>query len=92
MANKFNTTVNEIIEKVESLIKEGNLRRIIIKDEDGEKYIEIPLLIGAIVTIAAPFASAIGVIAGFAANFTVEIIKKDNPEVVEVYEVKNTSE
>jgi len=92
MTNNFSTSVKEMISKVEDLIRAGNLRRIIIKDENGETYIEIPLLIGAIVSIAAPFVSAIGIVAGFAANFTVEIIKKDNPNVVEIYEVNNTEE
>ncbi len=81
MANKLSKSVNEIISKIEELIKEGNLRRIIVKDENNQVYIEIPMLVGAIVTIAAPLVSAIGVIAGFAAKFSVEIIKKDNSKV-----------
>lgn len=92
MANKFNVTAKQIIQKIEDLISEGNLRRIIIKDQNGDKYIEIPILIGAIGIIAAPFATIIGVIAGYAANFTIEIIRKDNPEVVEVYQLQSHNE
>ncbi len=82
MVKKLSKSAKEIISKIEELIKEGNLRRIIIKDENGEVFIEIPMLVGAIVTLAAPFVSAIGVIAGFAANFSVEIIKKDNSKII----------
>jgi hypothetical protein len=82
MFEKVNNTVNEIIQKVEELIKDGNLRRIIIRDQDNEVFIEIPVLIGAVVTVAAPFVTAIGVIAGFAAKFSVEIVKKDNSKIL----------
>ena len=81
MFEKVSSTVDEMIAKVEELIKDGNLRRIIIRDQDEEVFIEIPVLFGAILTIAAPFVTAIGVIAGYAANFSVEIIKKDNSKV-----------
>ena len=82
MFEKMNSTVDEIIAKVEELLKEGNLKRIIIKDQNDELFIEIPILIGAIITIAAPFVTAIGVIAGFAAKFSVEIVKKDDSKVL----------
>ena len=82
MFEKITGTVEEIIEKIEELIKDGNLRRIVIKDQDDEVFIEIPILIGAIVTVAAPFVTAVGAVAGYAANFSVEIIKKDSSKVL----------
>ena len=81
MFEKVTTTIDEMIAKIEELIKDGNLRRIIIRDQDEEVFIEIPVIFGAIVTIAAPFVTAISVIAGYAANFSVEIIKKDNSKI-----------
>ena len=89
MSNKFTSTLDEIINKIEELIREGNLRRIIIRDQDGKIFIEIPLLIGAIGSLAAPYVTAIGAIAGFAAKFTIEIIKNDEKDSVEFYEIKN---
>ena len=82
----------KLLNKLENLIKEGNLRRIIIRDQDGEKYIEIPLLIGAITTMAAPYVTAIGILAGFAAKFSVEIIKNDEKQTSEIFEVNVTNE
>lgn len=82
MFEKVHSTVDEIIAKVEELLKEGNLKRIIIKDHNDELFMEVPILIGAIITVAAPFVTAIGVIAGFAAKFSVEIIKKDDSKVL----------
>ncbi len=87
MKNKFKISVNELIKRIEELIKEGNLRRIIVKDQNGKKYIEMPLLIGFIGSLAAPYVTLIGILAGVAAKFTVEIIKKDENETAEFYEV-----
>lgn len=82
MFEKMNNTVDEIIAKVEELLKEGNLKRIIIKDHNNELFMEVPILIGAIITVAAPFVTAIGIIAGLAAKFSVEIVKKDNSKIL----------
>lgn len=92
MFEKMNSTVDEIIAKVEELLKEGNLKRIIIKDQNDELFMEVPILIGAIITVAAPFVTAIGIIAGFAAKFSVEIVKKDDSKVLLLCENKNPKE
>ena len=82
MFDKVNKTVEETIAKVEELLKEGNLKRIIIKDSNGDLYMEIPIVAGVIITIAAPYVTAISIIAGFAAKFSVEITKKDNSKIL----------
>lgn len=92
MFKKIYSTTEEIIDKVEELINEGNLRRIIIRDQQGKVFIEIPVLIGAVFTIAAPLVTAIGAIAGFAANFSIEIIKKDESKVYLLCENNPNSE
>ena len=81
MGKEFKVHAKDLLEKIEELIKEGNVRRIIIKDADGKPYLEIPLSIGVIGVIAAPVVTAIGALAGVVANFTVEIIKKEDEEV-----------
>ena len=50
MTNKkeeFKISGEDIIEKIKEVIKEGNARRIIIKNEDGESVAEFPLTVGA---------------------------------------------
>lgn len=74
---KLSKAFNDIIKKNEELIKEGNLRRIIVNDQNDEKYIEVPLIIGIIFTIAAPIVTIIAVITGLAVKFSLEIRKKD---------------
>ena len=84
---EFKVKSQELLQKIEDLIREGNIRRIIIKDGDGKTFIEIPMSVGVIGVIAAPIVAAIGALAGVVANFTVEVIKREDPDVVEFTEV-----
>ncbi len=72
---EFKIKEQELLAKIEELIKEGNARRIIIKDDKGRTYIEIPVTVGVIGTLFAPVVAAIGALAGVAANFTIEVIR-----------------
>jgi hypothetical protein len=83
MYNEFKVKGKELLKKVEELIKEGNARRIIIKDEKGRTFIEIPVTIGIIGAVCAPILAAVGALAGMAANFTVEVIRKDVNETAD---------
>lgn len=77
MSTEFKIKGKELLAKIEELIKEGNARRIIIKDDNGKTYIEIPVTIGVLGAFCAPILAAVGALAALAANFTVEVIKKD---------------
>jgi len=80
MINEFKVKGKELLSKIEELIREGNVRRIIIKDNKGKTFIEIPLTIGVVGTLAAPIMAAVGALAGIVADFTVEIIRKEDVE------------
>lgn len=77
MATEFKINGKELLAKIEELIKEGNARRIIIKDDKGRTYIEIPVTIGVIGALMVPVLAAVAAIAALAANFTVEVFKVD---------------
>ena len=49
--------------KIRELIHEGNVRRIIIKDEQSHTFMEIPVTVAAIGVILAPVLAAVGAIA-----------------------------
>jgi hypothetical protein len=63
----------DLVEKVKSLIHEGDVRRLVIKDDKGHTFMEIPVTIAAIGTIAAPLLAALAALAGMVAHFTVVI-------------------
>ena len=85
---EFKVKGKELLTKIEEIIKEGNVRRIIIKDADGKPFIEIPLSIGVIGVIAAPIVATIGALAGVVAKFTVEVIRTDDIDNAVYTEVK----
>ena len=70
----------DLVDKVKELFHEGNVRRIVIKDEKGHTFIEIPLTIAALGVIAAPLLAAIGAIAALVSNFTLVIERSDSSE------------
>jgi hypothetical protein len=89
MKSEFKVNGKDLLNKIEELIKEGNIRRIIIKDAEGKPYLEIPLTIGVIGVIAAPVVAAIGALAGVVAKFTIEIVKVDDGKTEAEFEEFN---
>ena len=69
----------DLVEKVKSLIHEGNVQRIIIKDEQGHTFIEIPVTVAAIGVIAAPVLAAVGAISVLVAKFTIVVERAEPP-------------
>jgi hypothetical protein len=69
----------DLVDKVRTLIHEGNVRRIIIKDEHGHTFIEIPVTFAAIGIIAAPVIAAVGAISALVAKFTI-VVERAHPE------------
>jgi len=75
--SEFKVTGEELLAKIREIIHEGNVRKIIIKNEKGETYLEIPVTIGLIGAILAPVFAAIGALAAYAADFTIEVERKE---------------
>jgi hypothetical protein len=80
MVNEFKVRGKELLEKIEELIKEGNARRIIIKDDKGRTYLEIPVNIGVLGAFFAPVLAAVGTLAALVADFTIQVVRKDESE------------
>lgn len=59
----FRVNGEQVLAKVKELIKEGNIRRIIIKDKTGKVIVEFPLTIGVVGTLLAPALAAVGALA-----------------------------
>lgn len=75
--NEFKVRGEDLLAKIKELIHQGNISRIIIKDEEGKVYLEIPVTIGVIGALILPVLAAIGALAALAANFTIEVIKRE---------------
>lgn len=76
-SNEFRVKGEELLKKIKQLIHEGNVSRIIIKDDKGRTYLEIPVTIGVVGAIFAPVLAAVGALAALAANFTIVVVRKE---------------
>lgn len=78
---EFRISGDALVSKVKELIRQGNIRRIILKNEEGHTLIEIPLTMGVvggvIGTAVFPLIAALGAIGALVAHLTLVIEKKE---------------
>ena len=74
---EFRVDGEELLPKIKSLIKEGNIRRVIIKDKEGKTVFEIPLTFGVVGVLLAPQLVAIGAIAALLTEANVVVEKRE---------------
>jgi hypothetical protein len=74
---EFKLNGGEIIDKIKEIIHEGNIRRIILKNEEGKTFIEIPLTVGLVGVALAPILAAVGAIAALVSKMTLVVEKID---------------
>jgi uncharacterized protein DUF4342 len=70
---------SELVERTKELINEGNVRRLIIRNQDDEVLLEVPLTtgvaVGGVVTLVAPVLAALGALAALLTHVKVEIVR-----------------
>ena len=81
MADNVHTEEHQVsgeglVARVKELVREGNVRRIIIKNEEGRSIMEIPLTLGVVGAVMMPVFVALGAIAALAAHYTVVVEKE----------------
>lgn len=78
---EIEVAAHELVERVKDLIEEGNVRRLIIRNPEGETVLEVPLttgaVVGSVVTIFAPLLAALGAMAALLSRVRVEIVRAD---------------
>jgi hypothetical protein len=67
---------DRLIAKLKELLHEGTIRRITIKNEDGNVLIDFPLTIGVVGVLLAPQLAAIGAIAALVTRCTLVVEKE----------------
>ena len=77
---EFRVSGERMITKVKELLKQGNVRRIVIQNEDGRPLIDLPLTWGVVGTIVAPQLAALGAIAALITRGTIMVEKVGGAE------------
>ena len=67
----------DLVDKVRELIHEGNVQRIVVKDEHGNTFVEIPVTVAAVGAILAPLLAAIGAISALVAKFNIVVVRSE---------------
>lgn len=74
---EFHLTGDELLAKVRELVHEGNIRRLIIRNEAGATLIEIPLTVGVVGAALLPVWAAVGAIAALATDCSIVVERRD---------------
>jgi len=72
---EFKVDGDKLIAKIKEILHEGNIRRIIVKNEKDQTLVEIPLTFGVVGALLLPVWAALGAIAALAVNFTIVVEK-----------------
>ena len=78
LTEEIQTTGEELVAKVKELVREGNVRRIVVKDDEGKTLVEIPLTLGVVGALIAPVAAALGAIAALVTDCTIIVEKVED--------------
>ena len=74
---EFSISGDEAVAKAKELVQEGNVRRLILKTEEGKTLIEVPLTVGvgvaAGMVLVAPVLAALGALAAIATDLTIAV-------------------
>jgi len=74
---EFKVSGEKLVGRIKELVHEGNIRRIIINNDEGKTLIEIPLTLGVVGAVLLPVWAAIGTIAALVADLTIIVEKVD---------------
>jgi hypothetical protein len=72
---EFQFSGDALVAKIKEILHAGNIRRIVIKNEEGRTLIDIPLTIGVVGALVAPQLAAIGAIAALVTKGTIVVEK-----------------
>jgi len=76
-SEEFTVSGKNLVDRVGELLHEGNVTRIIVKDEAGKTLIEIPATVGVVGVIVAPWLAALGVIAALVTNCKIIVERRE---------------
>jgi hypothetical protein len=68
----FKVAAEQLVDAVRKLLHEGNVRRIVIKQE-GRSVAEFPLTVGVVGAVVAPVLAAVGALAAVLTDCTIEV-------------------
>lgn len=84
VTEEIEVSADKLMDKIRGWAAEASVRRIRIKEPDGDIAVDIPLTFGAVaggaVVIAAPILALVGALVAFFSKVKVEIVREEDDE------------
>src|SRR3972149_2370451 len=74
---EYSVSGGSLVDRVRELLHEGNVTRVIVKDDGGKVLLEIPATIGVVGVVLAPWLVALGVIAALVTNCKLVVERRE---------------
>lgn len=74
---EFKVSGEDLLKKVKAIIKEGNVRRITVRNKDGKNLVELPLTVGVVGAVLAPMLAAVGAVAALVSECTLVVEREE---------------
>ena len=76
-SEEYSVSSDNLLERVKELLHEGNVTRIIVKNEKGDTLLEIPATVGVIGVVLVPWLAALGAIAALATRCKIVVERRE---------------
>jgi hypothetical protein len=73
---EYTVSGSNLVDRVRELLHEGNVTRVIVKDDMGKSLLEIPATVGVVGVVLAPWLVALGVIAALVTNCKIVVERR----------------
>ncbi len=77
LTEEFSVSSDDLVKKVKDILHEGNVNRIIVRDEQGKLLLEVPAAAGLIGAILAPWLAALGAIAALVSECAISVERRE---------------
>lgn len=77
---KYKVAGDKVVSTIKELIHEGNVRHVVIKNEEGRTLIEFPVSIGVAGAVLLPVWAAVGAVAAIVTRCTIEIERESEDQ------------
>jgi len=74
---EFQVSADDLISRVREIIREGNVNRIVVRNEKGDTLIEFPMTVGVVGALLAPYLAALGAIAAIVSRATIAVERRE---------------
>lgn len=74
---EYSVSGSNLIDRVKELLHEGNVTRVIVKDDKGKTLLEIPASVGVVGVVLAPWLAALSVVAALVANCRIVVERRE---------------